>query len=98
MRYNVEADWQLLYTCNYRCPYCFIPPDTLGQPLTVYAEPEVWRRALDQTGLTWLQHITGGEPTIYPASQNSASCSRRRTFFLSTPISHIHRWFQSPNT
>src|SRR5262249_16555667 len=34
--------------------------------LTVYAEPEMWKRAIDRTGLTWLLHITGGEPTIYP--------------------------------
>ena len=66
MQYDVEADWQLLYTCNYRCPYCFIPPVNLGETLTVYAEPETWKLALDQTGLTWLLHITGGEPTIYP--------------------------------
>ena len=66
MRYDMEADWQLLKTCNYRCPYRFFPPLTLGEKLTVHAEPEVWRRAIDRTGLTWLLHITGGEPTIYP--------------------------------
>jgi MoaA/NifB/PqqE/SkfB family radical SAM enzyme len=66
MRYDMEADWQLLNTCNYRCPYCFFPPLTLGEKLTVHAEPEVWRRVIDRTGLTWLLHITGGEPTIYP--------------------------------
>ena len=26
----------------------------------------MWSQAFDQTGLTWLLHITGGEPTIYP--------------------------------
>jgi MoaA/NifB/PqqE/SkfB family radical SAM enzyme len=66
MRYDVEADWQLLNTCNYRCPYCFFPPVVLGEELTIHAEPEVWRRAIDRTGLIWLLHITGGEPTIYP--------------------------------
>jgi MoaA/NifB/PqqE/SkfB family radical SAM enzyme len=66
MRYDIEADWQLLNTCNYRCAYCFFPPAVLGEKLTVHGEPNVWRRAFDQTGLTWLLHITGGEPTIYP--------------------------------
>ncbi len=23
MRYDIEADWQLLNTCNYRCDNCF---------------------------------------------------------------------------
>lgn len=66
MRYDIEADWQLLNTCNYRCPYCFFPSSLLGEKLTVYGTPEVWRQAFDQTGLTWLLNITGGEPTIYP--------------------------------
>ena len=34
--------------------------------MTVHAEPREWSRAIDRTGLTWLLHITGGEPTIYP--------------------------------
>ena len=66
VRYDIEADWQLLNTCNYRCAYCFLPPVVLGEKLTVHGEPEAWRRAFDRTGLTWLLHITGGEPTVYP--------------------------------
>ena len=66
MRYDIEADWQLLNTCNYRCAYCFLPSGKLGEKLTIHAEPEVWTWAIDRTGLTWLLHITGGEPTIYP--------------------------------
>ena len=42
MKYDIEADWQLLNTCNYRCAYCFFPPAVLGEKLTVYAKPEVW--------------------------------------------------------
>ena len=66
MHYDVEADWQLLNTCNYRCAYCFFSPDVLGERLRVFASPEQWQTAFDATGLTWLLHITGGEPSIYP--------------------------------
>jgi MoaA/NifB/PqqE/SkfB family radical SAM enzyme len=66
MRYDVEADWHLLNTCNYRCSYCFFSPDVLGEKLAVHASPETWTRAFDRTGLTWLIHLTGGEPTAYP--------------------------------
>jgi MoaA/NifB/PqqE/SkfB family radical SAM enzyme len=38
----------------------------LGEKLTVFSAPEIWKQAFDRTGLTWLLHITGGEPTIYP--------------------------------
>jgi MoaA/NifB/PqqE/SkfB family radical SAM enzyme len=50
MQYDVECDWQLLNTCNYRC--------TAGN--------EAWAKSFDDTGLTWLLHMTGGEPSAYP--------------------------------
>ena len=67
MKYNIEADWILLQTCNYRCCYCFSPPEALGVKLHTFATPQQWRAAFDATGRTWLLHITGGEPSIYPA-------------------------------
>lgn len=66
MNYDVEADWQLLNTCGYRCEYCFYPPEVLGEKLKVHADPQVWTDAFDRTGRTWLVHMTGGEPTAYP--------------------------------
>jgi hypothetical protein len=30
MKYDIEADWVLLDTCNYRCGYCPIPHEKLG--------------------------------------------------------------------
>jgi MoaA/NifB/PqqE/SkfB family radical SAM enzyme len=66
MRYDIEADWQLLNTCNYRCAYCFVPHELLGEKLAVHAEPETWKQSFDRTGSTWLLHVTGGEPSLYP--------------------------------
>jgi MoaA/NifB/PqqE/SkfB family radical SAM enzyme len=66
MKYDLEADWHLLDTCNYRCGYCFLSPDTLAAKLRTFASPEDWRRAFDATGHTWLIHMTGGEPSLYP--------------------------------
>jgi MoaA/NifB/PqqE/SkfB family radical SAM enzyme len=66
VRYDIEADWQLLNTCNYRCRYCFFGPDRLGEKLQVHAGVEAWAAAFERTGLTWLLNITGGEPTVYP--------------------------------
>jgi organic radical activating enzyme len=65
-RYDVEADWQLLNACNYRCAYCFFSDATLGEKFTQFVDPQVWPRAFDQTGLRWLVHMTGGEPSAYP--------------------------------
>jgi len=67
MHYDIEGDWNLLNTCNYRCTYCLVPYDLLGEKLTEHAEPETWKQSFDRTGLTWLLHLTGGEPSVYPA-------------------------------
>jgi hypothetical protein len=66
MNYDIEADWQLLSTCNYRCDYCFLSPDALGSKMIVHATPEQWSAAFDRTGKTWLVHMSGGEPSHYP--------------------------------
>lgn len=66
MRYDVEGAWQLLHTCNYRCDYCFLSDAKLGEKIQVHATPEQWRAAFDDTGKTWLVHLTGGEPSHYP--------------------------------
>jgi len=68
--YDIECDWTLLWTCNYRCSYCFYGEPVLGKKLAVRASPATWREALAETGHTWLLHITGGEPSIYPGFVN----------------------------
>jgi MoaA/NifB/PqqE/SkfB family radical SAM enzyme len=64
--YDIECDWLFLWTCNYRCSYCFVSPGLLGSKIKVHATPEEWRAAFDATGKRWLIHLTGGEPTVYP--------------------------------
>ena len=64
--YDVEADWLLLSTCNFRCEYCFWPESSLGAPIAPPAEPERLADFFDSTGLSWLLHLTGGEPFVYP--------------------------------
>lgn len=66
MSYQIEADWHLLNTCNYRCGYCFFSAEVLGEKLKTFAAPEEWRQAFDSSGMAWLLHLTGGEPSIYP--------------------------------
>ncbi len=66
MAYDVEADWHLLKTCNFRCDYCFFGPDHLGSKLRVFGGIDDWAEGFSATGKTWLLHLTGGEPTLYP--------------------------------
>lgn len=64
--YDIEADWLMLSTCNYRCAYCFWSPASLASAIKPPAEPARLADFFDSTGLTWLLHLTGGEPFAYP--------------------------------
>ncbi|MDI4657926.1 radical SAM protein [Xanthobacter autotrophicus] len=80
MHYDIEADWQLLNTCNYRCDYCFFPGEVLGEKTVRYGAPDEWADAFSATGLTWLLHLTGGEPSAYPGFVDLCAALTRRHF------------------
>lgn len=87
--YDIEADWHLLNTCNYRCSYCFFAPETLGAKLTTYADTNTWGSSFDRTGKTWLVHLTGGEPGIYPRFvELCRSLTRRHLISLNSNLTH----------
>lgn len=65
-QYDVEADWILMSTCNFRCQYCYWDATDLGRKIQPPAQVEQLTRFFDDTGLTWLLHLTGGEPFHYP--------------------------------
>jgi MoaA/NifB/PqqE/SkfB family radical SAM enzyme len=66
MKYDAEADWTLLTTCNFRCAYCFVSENAQRAKIKAHGTPVQWKEGFDATGKTWLIHITGGEPTLYP--------------------------------
>jgi MoaA/NifB/PqqE/SkfB family radical SAM enzyme len=66
LKYDVEGDWILLQSCNFRCNYCFISPLDLGARITTHGTNTQWIEGFEATGKTWLLHMTGGEPSIYP--------------------------------
>ncbi len=53
-------------TCNYRCVYCFWNDEALGAKISPPARGELLASFFDRSELTWLLHLTGGEPFMYP--------------------------------
>jgi MoaA/NifB/PqqE/SkfB family radical SAM enzyme len=87
MHHDVEADWTLFTTCNYRCDYCFFSDEALGRKVSVKAGPAEWAAAFDRTGLSWLLHITGGEPSHYPDFVDLCEAlTRRHTMSLNSNL------------
>jgi MoaA/NifB/PqqE/SkfB family radical SAM enzyme len=95
VRYDIEADWQLLNTCNFRCDYCFFPHELLGEKLRLFATPEEWQAAFDATGNTWLLHITGGEPSVYPKfTELCAALTKKHFLSINSNLTHpVYRRF-----
>lgn len=88
MNYDLEADFSLLRTCNFRCGYCFVPAAELASKVVRYATDDEWASAFDAGARTWLIHITGGEPFVYP--QFAALCrklARRHHLSINTNLS-----------
>ncbi len=89
LAYDVEADWLLLFTCNFRCPYCFFPPSMLGEKLVVHGSPAEWEAGFAATGRRWLLHVTGGEPFVYPDFVDLCRhLTRRHVLSINTNLSH----------
>jgi MoaA/NifB/PqqE/SkfB family radical SAM enzyme len=88
-KYDLEADWMLLSTCNYRCTYCFFDEESLGAKLRTFASAQQWSACFDATGYTWLLHITGGEPSIYPKFVELCDeLTQRHYISLNTNLTH----------
>jgi MoaA/NifB/PqqE/SkfB family radical SAM enzyme len=89
LKYDVEADWELLTTCNFRCAYCFVPPAALAAKLTTYGTNTQWVEGFAATAKTWLLHITGGEPSIYPGFVDLCDkLSRLHYLSINSNLSH----------
>jgi MoaA/NifB/PqqE/SkfB family radical SAM enzyme len=89
LKYDVEADWELLTTCNFRCDYCYWPAADLGAKMVTHGTHAQWVEGFNATGKTWLLHITGGEPTIYPDFTGLCEqLSQRHFLSINSNLSH----------
>lgn len=63
--YDIETDWVINTVCNFNCVYC-ISRSNVESPAVGKLPPKEIVKFFNNTGLTWLIHITGGEPFLYP--------------------------------
>ena len=89
MKYDIEADWILLRSCNFRCEYCFPSINRCSSSVQKYGSPSEWELGFDRTGKTWLLHISGGEPSIHPEFVELCSrLTRNHYISINSNISH----------
>jgi MoaA/NifB/PqqE/SkfB family radical SAM enzyme len=62
--YDIEADWILNILCNFDCAYC-VGHSRLEHPSVSKLAARDAVEFFDDTNLTWLIHLTGGEPSFY---------------------------------
>ena len=66
-RHQNRIVWNLNALCNYRCSYCFFPPEVLAKehPAVGKYTAEHMCESFDRTGREWLVLISGGEPFLH---------------------------------
>lgn len=67
---QIEFEWNIIYSCNYRCSYCFFEGkwEEYGKRnviLSIQEWVDIWKRIYEIYGRSSIL-ITGGEPFVYP--------------------------------
>ncbi len=67
---QIFFSWDLLYTCNYRCPYCWFNGKwtELAKQNRIFSTEQLikqWENIYDKYGSVHIE-IIGGEPFLYP--------------------------------
>lgn len=70
MKDNITFSWDIQYTCNYRCPYCWWHDRwqelaKLNRYLSVEEHVKYWANIYNKYGPVHIE-VLGGEPFIYP--------------------------------
>lgn len=70
MNEKIHFSWDIHYSCNYRCPYCWFDGrwDELSKQNKYFALDDIlkaWKRIYDKYGSVQIE-ILGGEPFTYP--------------------------------
>ena len=89
-RYENRIVWNLNQLCNYRCEYCFFPPEILAREHAAVGKYSVEHisDSFDRTGREWLILISGGEPFLYKEFVSLAKkLTKRHHIQLTTNLS-----------
>ena len=82
--YQIEADWQLLNTCNYRSGFCFFPGEILGEKLVTYADADEWVRRSKPAAFDGWCILRGASPASYPDFVRLCELLTRGTLHIHT--------------
>ena len=89
---KVNFSWDIIYACNYRCPYCWWHGrwqalSQLNRYLSVEEWVKFWRNIYNRYGSVHIE-VLGGEPFIYPHFiELSKELSQMHTLNITTNLS-----------
>jgi len=87
-RYDIEVDWHINEYCNFGCIYCFDKDDKKKKSIG-YDNTNNIVNGFRNSGLTWLIHMSGGEPLFFPNIINLCeTLSRDHLISMNTNLSH----------
>jgi MoaA/NifB/PqqE/SkfB family radical SAM enzyme len=66
MKFDIIADWMLNLYCNFSCPYCFVSLKDRKKITHRGNDAQRIVSSFNNSGKTWLIHMSGGEPFFHP--------------------------------
>ena len=87
-KYDVEADWHINEYCNFECKYCYDQTNKKKKDIG-YRDIKRIVNGFNDTGLTWLIHMSGGEPQFFHGFVQLCEMLTEKHFVsMNTNLSH----------
>jgi sulfatase maturation enzyme AslB (radical SAM superfamily) len=88
IKYDIEVDWNINDYCNFDCKYCFDQSDKKKKNAG-YNDIQKIVDGFRHSGLTWLIHMSGGEPQFFPGFIQLCEMLTEKHFVsMNTNLSH----------
>ncbi|MDP2654688.1 MAG: radical SAM protein [Candidatus Omnitrophota bacterium] len=87
--YDVEVDWLITEVCNFDCPFCWLQKRPKSDRYLGRKDTQELLEGFNNKGVTWLVHMTGGEPFFFPNFlELCRGLTERHYISINTNLSH----------
>lgn len=87
--YNAEVQWLINEFCNFNCPYCWLQDTPRANRFLGEQDTQKIIDGFNNQEVTWLIHMTGGEPFFFPNFMELCrQLTRKHTISINSNLTH----------
>lgn len=91
--YDIEVAWQINDFCNFNCVYCWLYKKDKNKMFRGIKDYSSLIDNFNKSGLTWLIHMSGGEPFFFPNFVKLCQeLTGEHSISINTNLSHPDVW------